>query len=270
MGQEAGNGERTSVMARVSTVPPTHQESPAEPLLVAHKVRKVFDGQVQQEVLKGISLEFPQGQFAAIVGPSGSGKSTLLYILGALDRATTGSIRIAGRALESLSQGEIAGLRNELLGFVFQFHFLLPEFTAIENVMMPALIGGKSRDRVEPRALELLTRVGLAHKAKQRSTKLSGGEQQRVAIARALINQPRLVLCDEPTGNLDTRNSDAVYSLLRELNLENRQTILVVTHDPGFAAKTDRVVRLVDGLVDRDDLLPRDTGGGPERRAAEG
>ncbi|MBM3459263.1 MAG: ABC transporter ATP-binding protein [Armatimonadetes bacterium] len=222
--------------------------------MVARDVRKVFDGQVQQEVLKGISLEFPQGQFAAIVGPSGSGKSTLLYILGALDRATSGSIALSGKQVETMSQTELAALRNEMLGFVFQFHFLLPEFTAIENVMMPALIGGAPRDKVEPRALALLGRVGLEKKARQRSTKLSGGEQQRVAVARALINQPRLVLCDEPTGNLDTRNSEAVYSLLRELNLENRQTILVVTHDPGFAARTDRVVRLVDGLVDRDEM----------------
>jgi len=235
----------------VSTDAPRQVEAP---VLVARDVRKVFDGQVQQEVLKGISLEFPQGQFAAIVGPSGSGKSTLLYILGALDRATSGSIALSGKQVETMSQTELAALRNEMLGFVFQFHFLLPEFTAIENVMMPALIGGAPRDKVEPRALALLGRVGLEKKARQRSTKLSGGEQQRVAVARALINQPRLVLCDEPTGNLDTRNSEAVYSLLRELNLENRQTILVVTHDPGFAARTDRVVRLVDGLVDRDEM----------------
>lgn len=235
----------------MSTDAPRQVEAP---VLVARDVRKVFDGQVQQEVLKGISLEFPQGQFAAIVGPSGSGKSTLLYILGALDRATSGSIALSGKQVETMSQTELAALRNEMLGFVFQFHFLLPEFTAIENVMMPALIGGAPRDKVEPRALALLGRVGLEKKARQRSTKLSGGEQQRVAVARALINQPRLVLCDEPTGNLDTRNSEAVYSLLRELNLENRQTILVVTHDPGFAARTDRVVRLVDGLVDRDEM----------------
>ncbi len=220
--------------------------------LEARDLRKVFAGQVTQEVLKGINLQFPAGEFAAIVGPSGSGKSTLLYILGALDMPTTGSVLVAGRAVESLSQTEVAAVRNKHVGFVFQFHFLLPEFTALENVLMPALIGGARRDVVERRGLSLLDRVGLAGKARQRSTRLSGGEQQRVAVARALINQPSLVLCDEPTGNLDTKNSEAVYTLLRELNTENKQTILVVTHDPGFAAKTDRIVRLVDGLVDSD------------------
>lgn len=220
--------------------------------LEARELRKVFTGQVTQEVLKGINLQFPAGEFAAIVGPSGSGKSTLLYILGALDMPTTGSVLVAGRAVESLSQKEVAAVRNKHIGFVFQFHFLLPEFTALENVLMPALIGGARREVVERRGLSLLDRVGLAGKARQRSTRLSGGEQQRVAVARALINQPSLVLCDEPTGNLDTKNSEAVYTLLRELNTENKQTILVVTHDPGFAAKTDRIVRLVDGLVDSD------------------
>lgn len=227
-----------------------------EPVLTARDVRKVFDGQVSLEVLRGISLQFPAGQFAAIVGPSGSGKSTLLYILGALDRATSGSVAIAGRTVEALSARELAALRNELLGFVFQFHFLLPEFTALENVMMPALIGGEHRDQVEPRALGLLERVGLTQRARARSTRLSGGEQQRVAIARALINQPLLVLCDEPTGNLDTRNSSLVYELLRDLNIENGQTILVVTHDTDFAARTDRIVRLVDGLVESDGPPP--------------
>lgn len=225
------------------------------PVLVAREVRKVFEGQVAQEVLRGISLEFPRGQFASIVGPSGSGKSTLLYILGALDRPTSGSVMIGGQAVETLTQPQLADLRNTMIGFVFQFHFLLPEFSAIENVMMPALIGGADRAQVEPRALELLGRVGLEHRAKQRSTKLSGGEQQRVAVARALINSPRLILCDEPTGNLDTANSGAVYQLLRELNLEHGQSIVVVTHDPDFAAKTDRVVHMVDGLVDKDELL---------------
>jgi lipoprotein-releasing system ATP-binding protein len=233
-----------------------------EIVLAAREVRKVFDGQVRQEVLGGITLDFPRGQFASIVGPSGSGKSTLLYILGALDRATSGSVRVAGRAVEALSQNELADLRNERIGFVFQFHFLLPEFTALENVLMPAMIAGKRRDEVREHGMELLRRVGLAEKANKRSTRLSGGEQQRVAIARALVNQPQLVLCDEPTGNLDTANSRAVYELLRELNLENRQTILVVTHDPEFAARTDRVVHLVDGLVDSDtyndsDAAPR-------------
>lgn len=224
------------------------------PVLIAREIRKVFDEQVAVEVLKGISLEFPRGQFASIVGPSGSGKSTLLYILGALDRPTSGSITIGGRLLDRLSQDQLAELRNELLGFVFQFHFLLPEFTALENVLMPALIRGQRREEVEPYGRELLSRVGLEAQANQRSTRLSGGEQQRVAVARALVNRPQIVLCDEPTGNLDTRNSEAVYRLLRDLNHDNRQTIIVVTHDPDFAARTDRTVRLVDGLVDHDTI----------------
>jgi lipoprotein-releasing system ATP-binding protein len=223
-------------------------------VLAARDVRKTFgSGRQAVEILKGIGLDFPRGQFATIVGPSGSGKSTLLYILGALDRPTSGSVYIAGEAVEGLSDGKVAELRNRHIGFVFQFHFLLPEFTALENVMMPAMIGGATREEVQERALGLLERVGLSHRARQRSTKLSGGEQQRVAIARALINEPQLVLCDEPTGNLDTRNSEAVYQLLRDLNLENRQTIVVVTHDPEFAEKTDRIVHLVDGIVDRDE-----------------
>jgi lipoprotein-releasing system ATP-binding protein len=230
-------------------------------VLVAHDVRKVFEGQVAQEVLKGITLAFPRGQFASIVGPSGSGKSTLLYILGALDRPTSGSVVIGGRAVETLSQDELADLRNQLIGFVFQFHFLLPEFTALENVILPAMIGGKRREQLEGRGLELLSRVGLEKQARQRSTRLSGGEQQRVAIARALINDPQLVLCDEPTGNLDTANSRAVYELLRELNTENQQTILVVTHDADFAGRTDRIIRLVDGLVDRDEPIMAPSGG---------
>ncbi len=233
---------------------PAPGEPGPEVVLAARDVRKVFEGQVQQEVLKGITLDFPRGTFASIVGPSGSGKSTLLYILGALDRATSGSIRLGGRAVETLSSNELADLRNELIGFVFQFHFLLPEFTALENVLMPARIAGKRPEAVREYGLELLDRVGLKAKANKRSTRLSGGEQQRVAIARALINRPQLVLCDEPTGNLDTANSRAVYQLLRELNRDNRQTILVVTHDPDFAAKTDRIVHLVDGLVDSDAL----------------
>ncbi len=230
-------------------------------VLAARDLKKVFDEQVPVEVLKGITLDFPRGQFASIVGPSGSGKSTLLYILGALDRPTSGSLSIGGRVVDTMTQNQLADLRNEMIGFVFQFHFLLPEFTALENAIMPALIGGTRREDVESRGLELLDRVGLKHKAQQRSTKLSGGEQQRVAIARALINRPALVLCDEPTGNLDTRNSEAVYRLFRELNQENRQTIIVVTHDPDFAGRTDRTVRLVDGLVDQDQLNEVPPGG---------
>ncbi len=221
-------------------------------ILEARDVRKVFTGQVTLEVLRGISVGFPAGQFAAIVGPSGSGKSTLLYILGALDRASSGEVLVRGQNVMDLDEARLARLRNTAIGFVFQFHFLLPEFTALENVMMPALIGGAERGELEKRALELLDRVGLSGRARQRSTRLSGGEQQRVAVARALINRPAIVLCDEPTGNLDSRNSQAVFDLFRELNRENGQTIVVVTHDTDFARRTDRIVRLVDGVIDLD------------------
>ena len=225
-------------------------------LLVCRDVRKLFDlpGQPRQEILRGISLSAPAGQFASIVGPSGSGKSTLLYILGALDRPSSGTISLDGQPLEALSPRRLARMRNELIGFVFQFHFLLPEFTAVENVMMPAMIAGRARADAAPRALELLDRVGMSHRADQRSTRLSGGEAQRVAIARALINSPRLVLCDEPTGNLDTANSEIVYQLLRDLNREQAITVLVVTHDTAFAERTDRIIHLVDGAVDSDRL----------------
>jgi lipoprotein-releasing system ATP-binding protein len=230
---------------------------PDDIVLAARDIRKVFEapGQVRQEVLRGITLDFPRGQFCSIVGASGSGKSTLLYILGALDHATSGSIHIGGQRVDRLSQNELSEVRNRRLGFVFQFHFLLPEFTAIENVMLPALIQGKRRDAVEPYALHLLERVGLAALARQRSTRLSGGEQQRVALARALVNDPDLVMCDEPTGNLDTRNTEIVYNLLRELNEEQQQTMIVVTHDLEFAGRTDRTVRLVDGEVSEDQML---------------
>lgn len=239
------------------------QAGSGEPLLSARAVRKAFDtpGGASQEILRGIDLDFRRGEFAGIVGPSGSGKSTLLYILGALDAPTSGAVTIAGTRLAGLSQRRLAGFRNRVIGFVFQFHFLLPEFTALENVLMPALIGGAGRRDVEPRARELLERVGMTHRAGHRSTRLSGGEAQRVAIARSLINRPELVLCDEPTGNLDTSNSEIVYQLLREINRDQQVTVLVVTHDRGFAERTDRVVRLVDGRVESDCATDFQAGG---------
>ncbi len=217
-------------------------------------VRRLGQGAAAREVLRGIDLEIREGEFAALVGPSGSGKSTLLYLLGGLDHPDAGSVLVAGTDLASMGNDELARLRNRLIGFVYQFHFLLPEFTALENVLMPlwARGGGSSRDDREWGA-ELLRRVGLEEHAGKLPRELSGGEQQRVAVARALVNRPRLLLADEPTGNLDSANAHAVYELFRELNGSFAQTILVVTHDPEWAARSDRVLRLLDGRVVADE-----------------
>jgi lipoprotein-releasing system ATP-binding protein len=217
-------------------------------------VRRLGTGAAAREVLRGIDLRIDEGEFAALVGPSGSGKSTLLYLLGGLDHPDAGSVLVDGTDLSSVGDDALARLRNRLIGFVYQFHFLLPEFTALENVLMPlwARGGGTSRTDRE-RGDELLRRVGLQEHAGKRPRELSGGEQQRVAVARALVNRPRLLLADEPTGNLDSSNARAVYELFRELNRAYSQTILVVTHDPEWAARSDRVLRLLDGRIVADE-----------------
>jgi lipoprotein-releasing system ATP-binding protein len=207
-------------------------------------------GAARSQVLKGIDLEVRAGDFAAMIGPSGSGKSTLLYLLGGLDRPDAGSIRIDGVDLARAGDAALTRLRNERIGFVYQFHFLLPEFTALENVLMPLWARGRGNSRADrARGQELLARVGLADKAGRLPRELSGGEQQRVAIARALVNRPRILLADEPTGNLDTSNAHTVYELFRELNRAHGQTILVVTHDQDWAERSDRVLRLLDGRL---------------------
>jgi len=225
--------------------------SAAAPVLAAHGlVRRLGQGAAAREVLRGIDLEIGEGEFASLVGPSGSGKSTLLYLLGGLDHPDRGTVAIDGVELAAVGDDELATLRNRLIGFVYQFHFLLPEFSALDNVLMPlwARGGGTSRDdRAWGR--ELLGQVGLADHADKLPRELSGGEQQRVAVARALVNRPRLLLADEPTGNLDSANARAVYDLFRELNRASRQTILVVTHDPEWAARSDRVLHLLDGRL---------------------
>jgi lipoprotein-releasing system ATP-binding protein len=217
-------------------------------------VRRLGVGAAAREVLREIDLEIREGEFVALVGPSGSGKSTLLYLLGGLDHPDAGSVQVAGTDLSSVGDDELARLRNQLIGFVYQFHFLLPEFTALENVLMPlwARGGGRSRGDREWGA-GLLRRVGLEAHAHKRPRELSGGEQQRVAVARALVNRPRLLLADEPTGNLDSANARAVYELFRELNGSFSQTILVVTHDQEWASRSDRVLRLLDGRVVADE-----------------
>ncbi|MFO7180031.1 MAG: ABC transporter ATP-binding protein [Pseudomonadota bacterium] len=206
------------------------------------------------EVLKGIDLNIYPSQILAIVGPSGAGKSTLLHCIGTLDLPTSGRIRLAGEELTTMSSARLAAVRNRTIGFVFQFHHLLPEFTALENVMLPGLIQGRPRREMERRAMALLDEVGLSHRTTHRPGELSGGEQQRVAIARALALDPKLLLADEPTGNLDTATSDAIHDLFFQINREHGTTIVVVTHNATFAERMPRVVRMRDGRVERDEI----------------
>ena len=201
------------------------------------------------EALKGVSLEVAQREIVAIVGMSGAGKSTLLQILGTLMPADSGKIEIAGKDISQLSERELATFRNQHIGFVFQFHHLLPEFTALENVMMPALIGGQSQAEARKRAVELLDLVGLADRMTHKPVELSGGEQQRVAIARALVCRPSVVLADEPTGNLDSTNRDEIQHLLMDLRDRFDQTIVMVTHDMTLADSVDRKIVMSDGRI---------------------
>lgn len=201
------------------------------------------------EALSGVSLEVAKGEIVAIVGASGAGKSTLLQILGTLMPADSGSVQIAGTDVGTLSERQLAAFRNKHIGFVFQFHHLLPEFTAIENVMMPALIGGMDKGEAAKRAAELLDMVGLANRVSHKPVEMSGGEQQRVAIARALVCRPSVVLADEPTGNLDSTNRDEIQRLLMDVRERFDQTILMVTHDMSLAESVDRKIVMSDGRV---------------------
>ena len=231
------------------------------PLLKLVNVRKELsiqsDGQtITNVILPGISLEINRGEFTAITGPSGSGKTTLLYLMGILDKPTSGSIFLEGDEVTLKNEEELAALRNSKFGFVYQFHFLLPEFSSLENVMMPMLARGRySLLKARERAKELLHLVDMSDRLNNKPNQLSGGQQQRVAIARALANEPILILADEPTGNLDTKNSKLVYQLFQRLNTERQQTIVVVTHDESFAGKTKRNIHLVDGEIVRDGQL---------------
>ena len=200
-------------------------------------------------ILKGVSFSIQKGEMLAIVGPSGVGKSTLLGLLGGLDRPTSGKVLFEGMDLFALSDAALAAFRNSKIGFVFQFHHLLQEFSALENVMMPGMIRRMPHREIEAAARDLLQRVGLSHRMNHRPGELSGGEQQRVAIARALVLKPRLVLADEPTGNLDTHTSDAVFGLLKDLNKKGGMTFVLVTHNEKLSLQTDRIIRMVDGQV---------------------
>ncbi|KIO35221.1 lipoprotein-releasing ABC transporter ATP-binding protein LolD [Shewanella sp. cp20] len=226
----------------------TQQEKPL--LLQVNNVSKRYhEGSIDTQVLSGVNLSITKGEQVAIVGSSGSGKSTLLHIMGTLDKPSSGEVMFDGEDLYRLSPARQAAIRNQELGFIYQFHHLLPEFTALENVAMPGLIQKRPRQEVEQEATELLNRVGLGHRLHHTPAEMSGGERQRTAIARALINRPKLVLADEPTGNLDAASGDTVYELIRELGSQLGTAFVVVTHDPKLAARMDRQLKMQDGQL---------------------
>jgi lipoprotein-releasing system ATP-binding protein len=219
-------------------------------ILETKALDKFFHGAVEFQALKKIDIGIRKGEFVSIIGSSGSGKSTLLYVLSTLDTAYDGQILLEGDDLSKKSKNELAQIRNEKIGFVFQFHYLLPEFTVLENVMLPALkLARYPEAEIKKRAMEKLEMLGLTDQAEKRASRLSGGQQQRVAIARALINDPAIIFGDEPTGNLDSKNAQLVFDIFRDLKTKYDQTILVVTHDMNLAGQTDRSIRLHDGEV---------------------
>jgi lipoprotein-releasing system ATP-binding protein len=219
-------------------------------ILKTENINKFFHDPVEFQVLKNISFEVQQGEFLSMVGKSGSGKSTLLYILSTMDTDFKGQLFIDQENVTGYDQDKLARIRNEKIGFVFQFHYLLAEFTCLKNVMIPALKLGKySEKEIEERAYEKLKILGLADQALKLASKLSGGQQQRVAIARALINDPLLIMGDEPTGNLDSKNSNIVFDTFQELTRNYHQTIIAVTHDEDFAKRSDRIIEMKDGEI---------------------
>lgn len=226
--------------------------SDADIILKGSHLTKSFSSKTGGErlvVLDDVSVEIPRGDVVCVVGASGSGKSTLLHILGGLDRPDSGTISWNGRRMYDMDSEQLADFRNTKLGFVFQFHHLLPEFTALENVMMPALIGGSSKEEAQQRAMALLERFGIPGRAGHRPTELSGGEQQRVAMGRALINQPDLILADEPTGNLDEGNTEILLDMLFELQEADNVSILLITHEKDIARRTDKTYELTKGQL---------------------
>ena len=224
----------------------------AKPILIAENLFKnYYMNSTTVKVLKGIDLEIYKGEIIAITGPSGVGKSTLLHILGILDRPTKGRVLLGREDVFKYNDKKLAEYRNQKVGFVFQFHHLLPEFTALENVMIPGMIAGIDKDALSKRAVELLSEVGLAARISHKPNELSGGEQQRVAVARALINFPQLLLADEPSGNLDAESARSLHELLWKLNKEKNQTMVIVTHNLELASRADRIIELYDGRIKR-------------------
>ncbi len=230
----------------------------AEVILKLESIRKELElsKDIRQTIIPNLSVEILAGDFVAITGPSGSGKSTLLYLMGGLDKPTAGKVWLDGDEITEKDETEMNRIRNEKIGFIYQFHFLLPEFNAVENVSMPMMIRGLlPRKEIRARAMKLLDMVDMQNKYTNKPSQLSGGQQQRVAIARALANEPKILLGDEPTGNLDSRSANNVYQLFDRLNRELNQTIIVVTHDEEFANRAGRRIHLVDGKVERDSQL---------------
>lgn len=214
-------------------------------------LRKTYiSGHERIEVLRGVDIVVRRGEIISVIGASGTGKTTLLNLIGTLDRPTGGMVLYDGRNIFELTDNELARFRNRDLGFIFQFHHLLPEFSAVENVMMPALISGMKRSEARKISAELLELVGLKGKEEQRPYELSGGEQQRVAVARALVNKPRIVLADEPTGNLDRKTSESVHDLICKLNKELKQTFIIATHNESLAKRSDRILKIFDGKIE--------------------
>lgn len=221
-----------------------------EPLIRVNNVSKFFHDPVDIQILKNISLTMNQGEFVSIMGKSGCGKSTLLYILSTMDTDYTGEIYLNNKLLSGMTANQLAVVRNEHIGFVFQFHYLLPEFSVLQNVMMPALkLGKKSADEIEYDAIEKLKLLDIQDQALKMASQISGGQKQRVAIARALINNPSIIMGDEPTGNLDSKNASMVFDIFKELTKEFNTSLLIVTHDPDFASKTDRIIEMADGEI---------------------
>lgn len=222
-------------------------------ILELKNVNKIYGTEFKNQVLYDINLSFEEGSFNSIIGQSGSGKSTLLNIIGTLDKATSGEVLINGNNINNMTANQLSDYRNKTIGFVFQFHYLLPEFTAIENVLMPYRIqNGKVTKEITKKAENLLKLVGLEKVMNNMATKMSGGQQQRTAIARALINNPKLILADEPTGNLDSDSTENIYDLLRGINEEYNTTFIIITHDRRIAEKADRIVEIKDGRINLD------------------
>jgi len=218
--------------------------------LSVKNINKYFHDPIDFQVLKDISFDINRGEFVSVIGKSGSGKSTLLYLLSTMDTEYEGSISINETNVTGLKQNQLAAFRNEHIGFVFQFHYLLPEFSVLDNVMLPALkLNKKSKEEIEANAMELLSLLDIKGHEHKKASKISGGQQQRVAIARALINSPAIIMGDEPTGNLDSKNTNVVFDIFRELSKERGQTIIAVTHDDEFAKNSDRIIEMADGKI---------------------